>query len=500
MKNLFFTLVCISCSVFSSNAQEVADSTSTATPMLINDSIAVTEPLAIDSVTTENEIMAISEEIIAPAVDSCTLAKESLKNDVISYLEKLAIFKGDSSVNDSIKAIIYTSITEYIMDIKDSSENPVNPVNPNFLSLVFNEKDINTDVNVPAYNISSSSPSLSLDNSYAKSVEESESEAIIEEVKDSVISNNPQDVEYTEETMPKAPKNEKMSTKEKKELLAIEKLDVPSTSVTADAPPTPKLWKHSFTSSIQVSEAYISKNWYQGGESNFNLISDQLYSVEYDHNNILFNTSAQWKLGVSTTPSDEYHKISINDDLFQINSKLGIKAVKDWYYTVAVLFKTQLFNSYGSNSMEKTSSFFSPGELNIGVGMSYNKKIAEKKFETSLMFAPLSYNLKFSLDKDLAVRAGIPEGLFDNQVGSSFEGTFKWEFYPNLTWTSRVFYFTDYSSVLTDIETGLNFVFNRFFSTKLYLHARYDDSIIANKEKKYLQFKEMLSFGFNYKF
>ena len=485
MKKLSFTfaLFCLSCLLCTANAQSQADSISAETPMLINDTIASEAIVeATDSISTESVI------------------KESVKNDVISYLEKLAIFKGDSTVNDSIKAIIYSSITEYIMDIKDSSENPVSPVNPNFLSLVFNEKKINTNVNVPDYNVSSTSSSLSLDDSIVKSMEKSDSEIILENAKDNVINNNPQDVDYTNASMPKAPKNERMSKKEKKEFVEIEKLDVPSTSITTDAPPTPKLWKHSFTSSIQVSQAYISQNWYQGGESNFNLISDQLYNVEYDHNNILFTTSTQWKVGVSTTPSDEYHKISINDDLFQINSKLGIKAVKDWYYTVAVLFKTQLFNSYASNSEVKNSAFFSPGELNIGVGMSYNKKIAPKKFETSVMLAPLSYNLKFSLDEDLAVRAGIKEGRFENQVGSSFEGTFKWEFYPNLTWTSRVFYFTDYKSVLADVETGLNFVFNRFFSTKIYLHARFDDSVSANKDKNYLQFKEMLSFGFNYKF
>ena len=512
MKKFTFTLICFICLFFTARASQQstpADSVLATTPMLINDSIgAEIKAEVIDSLKTtiEEGVMLIADSIGLPVqeeviVDSATIAKENLKSEVISYLEKLAIFKGDSTVNDSIKSIIYTSITEYIMDVKDSSENPVSPVNPNFLSLVFNEKDINTNVDVPAYNLSSENQSLSLDESFAEELEKSNSEKVLEEAKNSVVSKNPADVEYTNETMPKAPKNEKMKKKNQKEFVAIEKLDVPSTSVTTDAPPTPKLWKHSFTSSIQVSQAYISKNWYQGGESNFNLISDQLYNVEYDHNNILFTTSAQWKVGISTTPSDQYHKISINDDLFQINSKLGIKAVKDWYYTVSLLFKTQLFDSYASNSIDKNSSFFSPGEFNIGVGMSYNKKIAERKFETSVMLAPLSYNLKFSLDEELAYRkAGIKEGRFDNQVGSSLEGTFKWEFYPNLTWTSRVFYFTDYKSILADIETGLNFVFNRFFSTKIYLHARYDDSVPRNEHNNHLQFKEMLSFGFNYKF
>ena len=494
MKNFTITLLCLSCMLFSANAQTTTDSIAAVVPMLINDSI-VSE---VNSEAMDSTIMKIEEYAI---IDSAIVVKESVKNDVISYLEKLAIFKGDSTVNDSIKAIIYSSITEYIMDIKDSSENPVSPVNPNFLSLVFNEKKIDTAVNVPSYCISSDAAALTLDDSYAKSITKSDSEIIIEDAKDNVISNNPQDVDFTNKSMPKAPKNEKMSKKEKKEFVSIENLDTPSTSITTEAPPTPKLWKHGFVSSIQVSQAYISENWYQGGESNFNLISDQLYNVEYDHNNILFTTSAQWKLGISTAPSDTVHDMSINDDLFQINSKLGIKAVKDWYYTVSVLFKTQLFNSYPANSTTRSSAFFSPGEFNVGVGMSYNKKIAPKKFETSVMLAPLSYNLKFSLDKELAAKAGIKDGkLYENQVGSSLEGTFKWEFYPNLTWTSRVFYFTDYKSALADIETGLNFVFNRFFSTRIYLQARFDDSIEANKDKKYMQFKELLSFGFNYKF
>ena len=500
MKNftITFALLCMSCMFCSANAQTTTDSIAAEMPMLINDSI-ITETVVPETVVDaiDSTIMAIEEVV---TLDSSAVIKECVKNDVISYLEKLAIFKGDSTVNDSIKAIIYTSITEYIMDIKDSSENPVSPINPNFLSLVFNEKKIDTAVSVPSYSVSSATDDLSLDDSYTKSMAKSDSEAILEEAKEYVLSNNPEDVEYTNATMPKAPKNERMSKKEKKEFVSVEKLDTPSTEITTEAPPTPKLWKHGFVSSIQVSQAYISENWYQGGVSNFNMVSDQLYNVEYDHNNILFSTSAQWKVGVYTTPADKDLKFSINDDLFQINSKLGIKAVKDWYYTVSTLFKTQLFNSYNSNG-EKTSSFFSPGELNVGVGMSYNKKIAPKKFETSVMLAPLSYNLKFSLDENIAAHAGIKDGkLYENQVGSSLEGTFKWEFYPNLTWTSRVFYFTDYKSVLADVETGLNFVFNKFFSTKIYLHARYDDSILGNKDKNYLQFKEMLSFGFNYKF
>ena len=57
-----------------------------------------------------------------------------------------------------------------------------------------------------------------------------------------------------------------------------------------------------------------------------------------------------------------------------------------------------------------------------------------------------------------------------------------------------------YKYAQSDIETGMDIAFNRYFSTKIYLHARYDDSIEKNKHGNYFQFKELLSFGFNYKF
>ena len=289
----------------------------------------------------------------------------------------------------------------------------------------------------------------------------------------------------------------------KNRVSAIKSKDMPDgKELNLASPPKPKLWKHNFSSSVQVSQAYISENWYQGGESNFNIISDQLFSTSFDNKRkLIFTASVQWKLGVNTSPSDTCHAYKVNEDLFQVNSKFGIKAIKDWYYTVSLVFKTQFFNSYPANSNDKTASLLSPGELNLGVGMSYNKKIEERKFETSIMLSPLSYNLKFSLDKEIAALSGIPdEKLFQNQVGSSVEATFKWEFYPNLSWTARVFYFTNYKYAQSDIETGMDIAFNRYFSTKIYLHARYDDSIEKNKHGNYFQFKELLSFGFNYKF
>ena len=52
-----------------------------------------------------------------------------------------------------------------------------------------------------------------------------------------------------------------------------------------------------------------------------------------------------------------------------------------------------------------------------------------------------------------------------------------------------------------ELEVTANFVINRYFSARLSLHPRYDNTIILpNHEKARLQFKEFLSVGFSHKF
>lgn len=43
-----------------------------------------------------------------------------------------------------------------------------------------------------------------------------------------------------------------------------------------------KRWIINFQSSIQFSQVYVSENWYQGGTSNVNLLSDQQFSIKYN--------------------------------------------------------------------------------------------------------------------------------------------------------------------------------------------------------------------------
>ena len=482
------------------------------------DSISVKKPMLSDGIknkgtvpaTTKSKKKSVKKAPPKPTPEELAIA---------DFLSKLSVYTNDSlvakkyapPVDSTGKAIPYSSISEMLMKTPVSVNDSADAIpSPMFLSLIFEnfEQELPYDTGIALKDTCLKMPDgkreLDIDDSCSRRFKPSNSELLLLNARIAAINRQPELVRYSKRDMPDVPVPTLVTrSMSKNRVSAIKPKDMPDgKELNLASPPKPKLWKHNFSSSVQVSQAYISENWYQGGESNFNIISDQLFSTSFDNKRkLIFTASVQWKLGVNTSPSDTCHAYKVNEDLFQVNSKFGIKAIKDWYYTVSLVFKTQFFNSYPANSNDKTASLLSPGELNLGVGMSYNKKIEERKFETSIMLSPLSYNLKFSLDKEIAALSGIPdEKLFQNQVGSSVEATFKWEFYPNLSWTARVFYFTNYKYAQSDIETGMDIAFNRYFSTKIYLHARYDDSIEKNKHGNYFQFKELLSFGFNYKF
>ncbi|MDE6444449.1 MAG: hypothetical protein K2K64_08550, partial [Muribaculaceae bacterium] len=65
---------------------------------------------------------------------------------------------------------------------------------------------------------------------------------------------------------------------------------------------------------------------------------------------------------------------------------------------------------------------------------------------------------------------------------------------------TRVFLFTDYSYFLSDWENTMNFEINRFLSTQIYAHLRYDTSTESLTKWKHFQLREVLSFGLTYTF
>lgn len=265
-------------------------------------------------------------------------------------------------------------------------------------------------------------------------------------------------------------------------------------------------WLHKTDASVQFSQAYLSPNWYQGGNNNLSLLLSLFWNVKLNevyHPSLLFESTLSYKLGLNSTPQDSIHKYSVSEDLLQYNLKFGIRARHKWFYSFTTQFKTQVLNVYGENSTVRKAAFMSPGELNLGLGMTYATTALKKRLSLNVSLAPLSYNLKTCIDAVVdPTQFGIDAGhRAHSQVGSNAEVTLTWQLMSNISWRSRLFLFTNYDSFQGDWENTFNFAVNRFLSTQLYVHLRYDTGGDAMSSRwRHWMLKEILSFGFRYAF
>lgn len=326
-----------------------------------------------------------------------------------------------------------------------------------------------------------------------------------------IMLDQPEIVRYNSATLPKPPADDTPaeSTPPEARTLTVERAKTP-----LPPPPAPadrremKLhhWLHTFNGNLQFTQAYISSNWYQGGQNNLNILADLKWECELNktlHPKWLFNNSLSYKLGISTAVGDSLRNYAINEDLLQFSSQFGYKAAKRWYYSTNVLFKTQFFKNYAANTHNLKACLLSPAELNVGLGMTYNYKDKHEYKALNLSIAPLSYNLKICRDIDNLdpTKFGIEAGRHTkHDFGSSLEAKFVWKITPSISWTSRLYAFTNYKYAEGDWENTFTFSATKYFNTQLYTHLRYDKSRPWDEDWRYWQFKEILSLGLTYRF
>lgn len=322
------------------------------------------------------------------------------------------------------------------------------------------------------------------------------------------MSAHPERIQYLSWTLPEPPKL--MPTEDKTEEFLVQDvfpMQLPATPVPEMLEEIKRTnWLHKFDAGVQFSQAYLSPNWYQGGTNNLSLLINFFWDVKLNevyHPSLMFNSTLSYKLGLYSTPQDSLHKYTVSEDLFQYNLKFGVRAKRNWFYSVSAQFKTQLLNNYGENSRTRKAAFMSPGELNIGLGMTYAYTSKNGKMKFNMSLAPVSYNLKTCIDINVdPTQFSIPVGAKTNsQVGSSAEGVMEWQVTSNISWRSRLFLFSNYNDFQWDWEHTLNFSINRFLSTQIYAHLRYDTAAEpASSPWRHWMFKEILSFGFRYAF
>lgn len=290
----------------------------------------------------------------------------------------------------------------------------------------------------------------------------------------------------------------------RKKVKEFMKVDNPLDNVTQESDllvMKPNFWKKKGSASVQFSQYSISDNWYQGGESTNALLSELKLTANYDdRQRVQFENSLEIKLGFITAPSDTVHEWKTNADMFRLNSKLGVRAVKNLYYTLAAEFKTQFFPNYKTNTNDLISAFFSPAQLDFSLGMDY--KLEKRKYKLSLMGAPFSYTFVYIANDSIINPSAFnvkPGHSSASLFGSKITANLDWNITSNISFISKLEYFTTYEKVIAAWENTFNFKLNRYLSTKLFIHARYDDGVTLTEENDtYFQLKEMLTFGLSY--
>ncbi len=325
----------------------------------------------------------------------------------------------------------------------------------------------------------------------------------VEAARNYVIVNCPYLVKYNLDNLPEIPKQYMIVNDPTKQTITIVERPITPVTELQAKPVKIKRWLFNFNSAIQFSMVYISDNWYQGGQSSLSLLSDQLLSLKYNDpsGKVLFENALQWKVNLTTSEEDTVHKVRVGEDVLQLNSKFGYKAFSNWYYSASLQFKTQVLTNYASNSNDIQAEFLSPSELNVGLGLSYQHSYEKPvKLSHTLTLSPLSYNLKFlALHHMDPTRFGIETGWAKNEIGSSLNYTITWNLRYNIQWSSHLFAFTNYNTSLVEWTNTFDFAFSTYFSARVYVDVRYDDSVAPDPRLGYFQIKNLLSLGFSYK-
>lgn len=268
-----------------------------------------------------------------------------------------------------------------------------------------------------------------------------------------------------------------------------------------------KYWIPRFESSIQFSQNYISDNWHKGGSSNLNLQMRNYFSLLYDRDHVRWLNELEHKLGLYQA-NEGSKRYRINEDLLRLHSNYGIKINKRWSYTIDGEVRTQLFNIYNSDRTVRQSAPFSPIKTNLGVGLQYTyaKKSTVRygrQFALSVNLAPLSHNWRWAPQHDIDLpRHGLSAGKYSKHTfGSTLRADMQWDMTMDVSWSSRLYFNTSYQSVEAEWENTLVMRISRYFSTRINVQLRFDDSVMPSPRwHKRLQLNELLSFGFNYRF
>ena len=288
----------------------------------------------------------------------------------------------------------------------------------------------------------------------------------------------------------------------------VEKVDAPQlVDVPQDIPDTvmvqvPKFWTYKGDGFLQFMQNYISGNWYKGGESNYSMVGALTLEANYDNKNKWkWDNKLELKLGFLRSRTDTLHKVKSNEDLIRFTSKVGLQATKHWYYTLQLQAYTQFTKGYKSNDPKVYSDWFSPFNLNLGLGMDYKVETENKRLTGTVNLSPIAVNYRYVGRLDLGPSYGLDPGKHSMvEFGPNMTADLVWKFNDVVTWKTRFYAFTSFKRAEIEWENTFELRVSKYITANLFLFPRFDDASIYDDDLGFWQFKEYSSLGFAYTF
>ena len=288
----------------------------------------------------------------------------------------------------------------------------------------------------------------------------------------------------------------------------VEKVDAPQlVDAPQDIPDTvmvqvPKFWTYKGDGFLQFMQNYVSGNWYKGGESNYSMVGALTLEANYDNKNKWkWDNKLELKLGFLRSRTDTLHKVKSNEDLIRFTSKVGLQATKHWYYTLQLQAYTQFTKGYKSNDPKVYSDWFSPFNLNLGLGMDYKVETENKRLTGTVNLSPIAVNYRYVGRLDLGPSYGLDPGKHSMvEFGPNMTADLVWKFNDVVTWKTRFYAFTSFKRAEIEWENTFELRVSKYITANLFLFPRFDDASIYDDDLGFWQFKEYSSLGFAYTF
>jgi hypothetical protein len=240
-------------------------------------------------------------------------------------------------------------------------------------------------------------------------------------------------------------------------------------------------------------------NWAAGGLNSVSGVAKAQYFANFKKEKVSWDNILDLGYGLSKVKDFAIQK---NEDIIDLQSKLGIKAANKWFYSGLLNFKSQFAPGYSDKeNTNKISDLFSPAYLFLSVGMDYKPN---DKF--SLLLSPVTGKVTIVTDESLRVNYGVdPLKTFRPEFGAYLKTALNTEIVKNVGLLTELGLFTNYlnhpENVDVDWKVGLNMKVNKYISAQLSTNLIYDADIkdpADNKAK--VQFKELFGVGFSFKF